>query len=949
MSPAPARHLVGPRLWAGIAALLAAGVVWPQSASASASTYHVAPSGSDANPGTAALPFQHIQKCADVMVAGDTCLVGSGRYRETVTPQNSGTATAPITYAPEPGATVTVDGSEVVSGWSQVTSVPSTVNGVPDPFLSQSPFATAVSGGSVYSAHVVIPQTLLGSDVLGMVRTTADPHPQLFYNNQMMMTAQYPAPPPDHDPMHPEVAVLQDGSTPTTIMDPKLTQPPGYWVGASVYMAFTDASQTLQVTASVPGALTVCCWVTPVQRNTVTGDTLSGGANVGCPEPTPGYLNTRYMLYNKLESLAGPGDWFYDSSSQTLYFDSPTNASPAAGAVTVKQRQLAFDLETNNISYTTLDGLNVFGSTIRTGPASTNNTLDHLDVNYPSYFLDITADPNMAGLAAGSPIAMDFCNSESAGATTSGVVLRGHDNVIQNSTVQNSAGNGIVLWNSNPICVGGECASTVSPDPGNRATNNVIRNVDFAGSVSTAAVLPLGDNNTIDHNTMVGCGRSCVTMMSFMTGQAVHNLRISYNDMSGHCRLLLDCGAIYSLVGQDFSGSRIDHNWVHDAEPLTGIGNPAAVGIYIDGSGSNIQIDNNVGWNNVRGLLAFNYAGAGNPQYGLKVYNNSGGGYLSIAAACDANGQNCSEFVNNLGFINTTVLSTPDPKLVVSHNYPPAGPDPVTGIDPPGDPLYVDARVADYRLQAGSPGRNAAQPIAGVTDGSTDATPSLGAYQYGAPRWVPGATVPSSEVNLHYAPNADLGTTGGGQWADTATVVRPADHTTRTHATIFGVSDFTGNTGTLRVGYLNPVANPTDPMFAQLSNLAIDKVQVWLYARSYNHSAVGAFANVHLSGPTGSLWDANNESFDHTGGLRIDISDKVAGNWNNLPAWIDVTATLNGPAVGGIFGAVTQANSTALYLHTVELDVRAHCINPAAAPCAPGQQTGPAVSARRRS
>lgn len=55
-------------------------------------TYYVSPSGQDTAGGkNPEAPFRHIQKCADVMVPGDTCLVLSGTYEETVVP----TAPAP--------------------------------------------------------------------------------------------------------------------------------------------------------------------------------------------------------------------------------------------------------------------------------------------------------------------------------------------------------------------------------------------------------------------------------------------------------------------------------------------------------------------------------------------------------------------------------------------------------------------------------------------------------------------------------------------------------------------------------------------------------------------------------------------------------------------------------------------------------------------------------------
>jgi len=208
---------------------------------------------------------------------------------------------------------------------------------------------------------------------------------------------------------------------------------------------------------------------------------------------------------------------------------------------------------------------------------------------------------------------------------------------------------------------------------------------------------------------------------------------------------------------------------------------------------------------------------------------------VHIPNGCDANGANCVELKNNIGFINTTVLGAFDPHVVVANNDPAAGPD--QPCPPASDPRFVDPRVADYRLQADSPARNAGVVFPGVTDGSTDAVPSLGAYQYGAPRRVPGATAPSSEVSLHYAPRAVL--SADSHWFNSHTAARPAHEASRTQLTTFNVSSPLGNSGPLRLGYRNPVDNPTDPMFANLDNLAIDKVEVRLFARAFNHSAAG--------------------------------------------------------------------------------------------------------------
>ncbi len=69
--------------------------------------YHVSPDGQDSNPGTAALPFQTIQRGADAAFAGDTITVHEGVYAESVRFTHPGTTALPIRCLAE--GTVTVD------------------------------------------------------------------------------------------------------------------------------------------------------------------------------------------------------------------------------------------------------------------------------------------------------------------------------------------------------------------------------------------------------------------------------------------------------------------------------------------------------------------------------------------------------------------------------------------------------------------------------------------------------------------------------------------------------------------------------------------------------------------------------------------------------------------------------------------------------------------------
>ena len=94
---------------------------------AAAATYYVSASlGNDSNPGSQTQPWQTLKKASLTVVAGDTVIVGSGRYTDTTAtterafnPTNSGTDPNPITFRADPPlAAVLVAPSPSVAAWS---------------------------------------------------------------------------------------------------------------------------------------------------------------------------------------------------------------------------------------------------------------------------------------------------------------------------------------------------------------------------------------------------------------------------------------------------------------------------------------------------------------------------------------------------------------------------------------------------------------------------------------------------------------------------------------------------------------------------------------------------------------------------------------------------------------------------------------------------------------
>ncbi|MGW0936706.1 right-handed parallel beta-helix repeat-containing protein [Streptomyces sp. NPDC002666] len=618
-------------------------------------TYYVAPSGRDTADGRSDQnPFRRIQKCADVMVPGDTCLALSGTYEETVVPARSGTAELPITYRAAPGAKVTVSGASRIGGFEPVTAADVTEIAATDPFAAGSQFSDAVAAGHIYSTSAD-----LGPDV-----TTV----QVFTDRKMGVEAQWPY--PGLDLLAPSLQYAGAGSADTTVADADLTRPAGYWDGARALTGYWYVSATTTVKSSAVGSVTL--------------DAAPPCVHKVVPE------ETRYALSGKIGELAHPGEWFYDPAAKRLFVYSTDD--PDAHTVEVKQRTLGFDL--TDTSHTTIDGIGLFATTIATGPSSTGVTLDGIDGQYLSHYTDITRG------------ATDCGSTVTRGVGDTGIVLDGTRNRIVNSDLSLSAGNGIALRGQN-----------------NTATDNVIHDVDYMGTYA-AGIAVQGNSQTVTHNTISRVGRSGINLQwNEVAGLTPGKDVIAYNDISGYARMSLDVAAIYTCCSAWMMGTSIDHNVLHDPAPATTSTTFGISGVYADNGQSDLVIANNVGWGNREGTVMLNGLGTGSHDNG--VYNNTGG--MTLFYVKEPGQSTGTEIYNNVGTIRGLTGAT-DGGLVLSHNLPSET-----------DPLFVDAVNHDYRLTAGSPARSQALALPGINDGSTDAVPSLGAYQYGAPKWTAGA------------------------------------------------------------------------------------------------------------------------------------------------------------------------------------------------------------------
>ncbi|MFF4490642.1 discoidin domain-containing protein [Streptomyces sp. NPDC001544] len=629
---------------AAVTALLALPV--QARAAGPARTYHVAPSGSDHASGSQAHPLRTIGACLAHVRPGDTCLVHRGTYREQLTPP-SGTEGARITVAAYGDGPVTVDGTEPVAGWKK-------------------------AGANLVAADTDLP---LDPDFNAV-----------FLDGGRAAEGRWPN--SGADPLNATWAEADPTSTDQHIDDTDL--PDADWTGATVHLWAGSnpwAQQTGTVTATAHGKLDF------------------KGGNHRCPPLCMGNQNYRnYYLVGSKAALDQPGEWYYDKAAHRLYLV-PPKGGLAGHTVTAKHRQWGVDL--SHSSYVTVRGLNLWGTSLRTGNDSEGVVVDALHATYISEFSTLPMPPD-SDLAIppfeGHIVASRILDS--------GVQLLGTGNTLENSEISQSAGDGILVRGT-----------------GNTVTNNYIHDVGWMGSY-TPGIEINGNGHTITHNTIRRTGRAAIDTAWQLNGTEFHNNRIAYNDISEAMRTSRDGSPFYVCCSLDGSGSSIDHNTAHDAD--------GQVGYYVDNYSGHFLLHHDVAWNTgSRGAFFNGHTGPSianqdhNSSYGIGIDGTS----VQLSGATDASG---SYFSNIVGPKPVTATQKGDPLPIVRSNLISA------------DPGYTDAVNGELWLKPGSPAVDAGETIEGITTDVRGAAPDQGAYEYGAPVWSTGCDLPGCQERVRH-------------------------------------------------------------------------------------------------------------------------------------------------------------------------------------------------------
>ncbi|MEM6697938.1 MAG: T9SS type A sorting domain-containing protein [Bacteroidota bacterium] len=271
-------------------------------------TFYVAKDGDDANEGSESQPFLTISKAAAVMNAGDICYIKEGIYRETLSPNNHGTANAPITFTNYNDDEVIITATEVLTDWT-------------------------VSEGNIYESSV---------------KMSLDGKNMLYYNDEPMDLARWPNN-VDHDPYTVEAVSVSGGSgegmsiresAPTNLTGAKV-----WYLGAHSGTSWTRPVTGMSGTNIRFEKVDVNRWPFSVHNP----DVFRNGNRGQC------------FFMDQLELLDYEREWYYDDTEELLYFQLPNGVSASDAKLEYTDRERCIFIERD---YIIVDGLQTFGGKV---------------------------------------------------------------------------------------------------------------------------------------------------------------------------------------------------------------------------------------------------------------------------------------------------------------------------------------------------------------------------------------------------------------------------------------------------------------------------------------------------------------------------------------------------------------------------------------------------------
>ena len=276
-------------------------------------------------------------------------------------------------------------------------------------------------------------------------------------------------------------------------------------------------------------------------------DTATSRIKISVPEKGVIDANRDFRIYNLLEELDSPGEWYIDNDAKKLYFYPPKSFSPDA------------DIEVTYL----------------------NDALINADGIH-----DVVFDSLVLGNSPGEAVTVKnskrvdfaYCGIGNTGAN--GITISKSDSIsVHDSKIFNTGAVGVMIDSCGTISNLTRCENEIKNcdihDFG-KVSRSYTPGVRIAASVGVDVL-----NNEIHegtHSAMIYSGSE---------------IRIEYNEIYNVLTMAADAGAIYSGRSYIDRGNEIKYNYLHDIYDNVNIKEPV-VGIYLDDQLSGTAVESNI-------------------------------------------------------------------------------------------------------------------------------------------------------------------------------------------------------------------------------------------------------------------------------------------------------------------------------------------------------------------
>ncbi len=441
--------------------------------------------------------FRDLSAAVRSATPGDQIWLHGGVYRESWTVDSSGTTNGPLKIRNAPGELVIIDGRDPISGVSEEIS----------PGLWRIPFAGEVK--------------------------------QLFWNDTPMLLARWPNTTFDRLLTRDGWSAVDEFSSYGKIKDRKLPATGVDYTGMEIVLNVCHQFFT---------------WSRKVTKHNAEYQVLLYPQDLGKAMETmkdwPRWHDDYYYLQGRLDLLDAPGEYVQEEGY--LYFRLPSGASPSGGRLYVKTRDYALSFE--SASGVAMKGIRFFATAICADKVR-NLWISDCHFDYPS-FASVPPEWNpekekVVNAVAGIKLSGDhirFSWSSIRNSYTSGLILSGGDNWVQNVLVEN------VNWHGDLLDSGIKVSGTNKEMP-NKVEFSTVHEFGAVGIQVNGAPAVIRQNHV------------------YNGGALSHDVSLIYGRTPA------------------IDGTIIEQNWVHDC-----LGERFGIGIRGDDQTRGMHLRNNIVW-----------------------------------------------------------------------------------------------------------------------------------------------------------------------------------------------------------------------------------------------------------------------------------------------------------------------------------------------------------------